>query len=253
MTMDKSRKIPAPTVNTQEILHFKKLSTFWWNKELDGLRILNDLRIPWIVDKLVQTKLITEDAAKSANPLQGLSILDVGCGGGFATEVLADLGCTVVGIDPCPEMIEVAKQHLTEKPDLQRNITYICGSVEEHSEHNYAKYDAVVASEVVDHVDEQDLFLEVCVKCLKPGGSIFITTFHKNWIAWFIVIIFLEYIVGIIPRGSHFWYKFISAEDVEKILAKYKCKTESVKEMYYNVVLHKWSWSYFRSISYALH
>lgn len=79
--MSENRKLTAPTVNAQEILHFKHLSTIWWNKELDGLRILNDLRIPWIIEKLVKTKLITEEAAKSAKPLEGLTILDVGCGG----------------------------------------------------------------------------------------------------------------------------------------------------------------------------
>lgn len=142
--------------------------------------------------------------------------------GGFATEVLGNLGCTVVGIDPCLEMIDVAKKHLNEKPDLSKNVTYICGSVEEHSEYNHEKYDVIFASEVIDHVDEQDLFLEVSVKCLKPGGSIFITTFHKSWISWFIVIILFEYIVGIIPRGSHFWHKFISVDDVDKILSKCK-------------------------------
>lgn len=140
--------------------------------------------------------------------------------GGFLTEALADLGCTVLGIDPCPELIEVAKNHLKLKPVLSKNITYICGSVEDHSEYNYEKYDVVVASEVIDHVDEQDLFLEVCVKCLKPGGSIFVTTFNKTWISWLIVIVVFEYITGAVPLGSHFWYKFISPEAVGKILAK---------------------------------
>ncbi|KAF2887338.1 hypothetical protein ILUMI_18835 [Ignelater luminosus] len=254
--MAETLKATFPTVNAKEIAHFKNLSTIWWNKECAPSTLLafNELRVPWIIDKLVETKLITKDAAKSSKPFQGLSILDAGCGGGFLTEALADLGCTVVGIDPCPEMIEVAKNHLKVNPNLSKNITYICGSVEEHSEcNNYEKYDAVVASEVVDHEDEQDLFLEVCVKCLKPGGSIFVTTFNKTWISWLIVIVLFEYITGTIPRGSHFWYKFISPENVERILTKYNCSTESVRGVYISPVVGKWCWSYFTSISYALH
>lgn len=103
-------------------------------------------------------------------------------------------------------MIHVAKTHLSKKSDLRKNINYICGSVEEHAEHNYEKYDVVVASEVVEHVDEQDLFVKVCVKCLKPGGLIFITTFNKTWMSWFIGIILFENVLG---RLITLWSPFL--------------------------------------------
>lgn len=141
--------------------------------------------------------------------------------GGFLTEALAELGCSIVGIDPCPELIQVANEHLTLNSILS-NVTYICGSLEDHVEHNYEKYDIVIASEVIDHVDEPDLFLDMCVKCLKQGGSFFLTTFNKTWSAWLKAIICFEYIVKIIPRGSHSWDKFYSPEDIGKRLQKCK-------------------------------
>lgn len=102
------------------------------------------------------------------------------------------------------------------------NIVYINETIEEHSEEHFEEYDVVILAEVVDHVNQPDLFLELCCRCLKPGGPIFVTTINKTWTAWFVGIIIFEYVLGIIPKGTHSWYKFITPVDVQKSLEKCK-------------------------------
>lgn len=130
----------------------------------------------------------------------------------------------------CQDLITVAKNHAQLNSTLE-NLTYLHESIEEHSIRNLEKYDVVVASEVIDHVNNPFLFLEACVKCLKPGGSIFVTTFNKTWLSWLAVIILVEYIWGLLPRGTHSWNKFISPNDVADMLKQCKyCTYQMVLE-----------------------
>ncbi|KAF2888715.1 hypothetical protein ILUMI_17458, partial [Ignelater luminosus] len=158
-----------------------------------------------------------------------LRILDVGCGGGILEQDLAILGGTIVGIDLGPETIRVAKAYTAALNPSLTNISYFCESIEHHAKCNYETYDAVVASEVIEHVNEPEIFLENCIKCLKPGGSIFITTFNKTWSSWLLGIIFAEYIWGFIPRGTHTWDKFFDPRDVEKMLENFQVLVEKRK------------------------
>ncbi|KAF2900567.1 hypothetical protein ILUMI_05609 [Ignelater luminosus] len=177
--MSFSRPDKFPTVNADEMVIFKNFSTHLWEGKVP-LHPLNNLRIPWIVDGIAEAGLISKDKVGSSKPLEGLKILDVECGGVIVSEALSGYGCTVVGIDPCTDMIHVAKQHMALNPSLT-NITYINETIEEYSEKHFEEYDAVIVTEVIDHVDEPDLFLDLCCRCLKPGGPIFVTTFNKTW------------------------------------------------------------------------
>ncbi|KAF2881912.1 hypothetical protein ILUMI_24256 [Ignelater luminosus] len=249
MSFPRSDKFP--TVNADEMALFKNISTQWWDKTVP-LQSMNNLRVPWIVDGIAEAGLISKDKVGSSKPLEGLKILEVGCGGGIFSEPLSQYGCTIVGIDPCTDMIHIAKQHMALNPSLT-NIRYINETIEEHSKKYFEEYDAVVATEVLDHVDERDLFLDLCCRCLKPGGPIFVTTINKTWTAWLTAIILLEYIVGIIPKGTHSYYKFITPEDVEKYLENYNCRTKYVRGMLYNFLTSAWHWSSIQLISYALY
>ncbi|KAF2881915.1 hypothetical protein ILUMI_24259 [Ignelater luminosus] len=195
--MSSSQNDAFPTVNPDEIEKFKNLSASCWNKEerLSPLHPLNHLRVPWIVDGIAEAGLISKDKVGSSKPFEGLKILDVGCGVGILSEELAEFGGTIVGLDPCAEVIHEAKKHMALNPSLT-NITYISETIEEHAEKHCEEYDAVIASEVVDHVDQPDLFLELCCKCLKPGGTIYVTTFNKTWTSWLVAIIFFRICLG---------------------------------------------------------
>lgn len=116
-------------------------------------------------------------------------------------------------------MINIAKEHAKNDKNLNK-LTYHCEAIEEHLKENFEKYDAVVVSEVIEHISEKVAFLDNCVKCLKPNGSIFITTFNKTFLSKVGGIFFAEKILNIIPRGTHEWDKFISPHKLETILAK---------------------------------
>lgn len=131
---------------------------------------------------------------------------------------MARTGCSVVGIDVNADLIEVAKEHAKLDTSLS-NLTYILEDVEDHCNNNPQKYDAIVSNFVLEHINEVELFLTSCMACLKPGGSIFVSTLGQTWLGWLAGIILPEYILGKIPRGAHDWKKFVAIEDTEKMLA----------------------------------
>jgi polyprenyldihydroxybenzoate methyltransferase / 3-demethylubiquinol 3-O-methyltransferase len=135
------------------------------------------------------------------------------------------------------------------------NLTYKAELIQDHAKENPEKYDAIVASDVLEHVPDQELFLESCVKALKPGGSIFITTLNQTWTSWFFAIIWAEFILRLIPKHTHIWSQFISPENVSKILKKCGCDTLLVRGVEYQFYLFPGRFRYQSSqrIQYALH
>lgn len=130
---------------------------------------------------------------------------------------MARLGGNVTGLDATNDLIEIAKTHASSDPTI-RNFNYICTSIEDHAAQNEAKYDAIVASEIVEHVTNQEEFLKVCVKCLKPKGSIFVTTVNKTLPSYFGGIVMAEYVLRWLPKGTHQWEKFITPPQLQRFL-----------------------------------
>lgn len=160
---------PKVTIDQDEVEKLSKMSSKWWNLdgEMRALHAMNKLRVQLVRDCLIYSKYGTLEGDRLAKPLDDLKIMDVGCGGGILSEPLARIGAKVTGLDASPELIEVAKNHLALDPTLAGNIEYVCGSVEEHAKEKPEYYDAVVASEVLEHVVQKDLFLESCANSLK--------------------------------------------------------------------------------------
>lgn len=244
----------SSTIDANEVSQFTKLSSEWWNEmgQIQPLHNMNKLRVPLVRDGLINTGVIKKEFIDTPKPLKDMCILEVGCGGGILTEPLARLGSNITGIDITPDLLEQATQHAALDPSLS-SLKYIMESVEDHANGNSEKYDAVVVSEVLEHVTEKKIFLEACVKCLKPGGSIFITTQNKTTLSWLGAIIFAEYIAGLVPRGTHEWDKFIAPHHTQRILEDYKCRTRIIHGMCFNVFTNSWSWSADTLINYALH
>ncbi|KAF2905555.1 hypothetical protein ILUMI_00622 [Ignelater luminosus] len=222
--MSTTSNIRTPTANLSQLAHYSNVSRIWWDKKsrLEILHNMNQTRVPWVVDTLIELGIAKQEFINTDKPLQGLLILDAGCGGGIFAEALAAYGCTLVGLDICPEMIEVAKDHAALDPSLTKNITYVLQCIEEHAEKNPEKYDAVITFEVLGHLNEPELFLESCVKCLKPDKPIFVGTFTKTIINYLYSIIFAEYIWGFMPRGTHHWCRLSNPNEIERILEKSK-------------------------------
>ncbi|CAD6999809.1 ubiquinone biosynthesis O-methyltransferase, mitochondrial [Ceratitis capitata] len=240
----------------QEILHHAGLSATWWdlNGPLHGLHKLNDLRVPFVRDGLMTHSDIQKHLINTNNVLQGKNILEVGCGGGILTEALARLNANVTGVDLGEDVINTAQKHLDKfSPELIERITYKIEPIEAHARRNSNHYDAVVCSEVLEHIDDKAAFLRDCVKALKPGGSIFITTLNKTVPQWFGGIILGEYVFGVAPINTHHWHKLISPENVQLLLTALNCQTVLLKGFTYDVFNNRFRWIKPTAMCYALH
>lgn len=176
-------------------------------------------RVPLIRDGIVARGTVKSKLIRTTKVLNGQRILDVGCGAGLLTEQLARLGAQVTGIDLGEELIKKARTHLTQcSPELCSKVEYIMEPVEQHVKCNCEAYDAVVVSEVLEHVDEKVALLEACVRSLKPGGSLFITTLNQTLPMWIGGVLLGEYVLNLAPKGTHHWDKMISPLDLQRIL-----------------------------------
>ncbi|XP_077032673.1 ubiquinone biosynthesis O-methyltransferase, mitochondrial isoform X3 [Agelaius phoeniceus] len=239
------------SVDSKEIKKFQLLAHKWWDEEGEyaALHSMNDIRVPFIRDTL----LSMSSNYNLGNPLSGIKILDVGCGGGLLSEPLGRLGASVTGIDPVEDNIRTADQHKSFDPVLAERIQYKSSSLEEIVEESMETFDVIVASEVVEHVADLEMFIKCCSQVLKPEGSLFITTINKTQLSYVLGIVVAEKIMGIVPEGTHEWEKFVPPEELERLLESNGFSVRSMKGMLYNPLSGSWSWVQSRSLNYALH
>lgn len=237
-------------VNLTDVQHHSELAKDWWdpNGPMKGLHALNSLRVPLIRDGLISTGFIHDQKVNKANVLEGVKILEVGCGAGILTEALGKLKANVTALDPSEKLLETSKNRLSNM-----KVEYVCDTIENHAQTNQCKYDAVVASEVLEHITDQKSFLNACVETLKPGGSIFITTFNKTNASWLVGIIGAEYVLNIIPKNTHDWNLFISPAEVQKILKQSNCSISLVHGIRYEFWRNTAVWQSCTEVNYALH
>lgn len=226
----------SSTVNPNEIKKFEDTSGEWWQgKSYELLRLFNSVRIPLIRDGIMSVSKYNKKVAK---PLDGYSILDVGCGGGILSEALARLGAKVTGLDPGARNIEAAMEHASKDPEIKGNLTYVCDTVENLASLDN-KFDAVVASEVVEHVANVSAFVNACVELTKQNGSLFFTTLNQTYSSYLLSIVFAEYVLNLVPRGTHEWNKFVKPKDLIEALESLNCRIVSLEGTIYNPVTNK--------------
>ncbi|XP_068193406.1 ubiquinone biosynthesis O-methyltransferase, mitochondrial isoform X2 [Antennarius striatus] len=250
------RSASQTTVDPDELRRFQSLASKWWDEqgEFAALHAMNDLRVPFIRDNLLNV----HTRHHPGKPLAGLRILDVGCGGGLLTEPLGRLGGNVLGIDPVEDSISTAQLHSSNDPELRSRVSYRACSLEELSseeegEQGAGQFDAVVASEVVEHLADPETFAFCCSHVLKPGGSLFITTLNKTNLSYALAIVVAEQLFRIVPSGTHDWEKFISPVELERLLESNGFSVKSVQGMLYNPFSGAWSWTDSTAVNYALH
>ncbi|XP_064412336.1 ubiquinone biosynthesis O-methyltransferase, mitochondrial isoform X2 [Latimeria chalumnae] len=236
------------TVDPGEMKKFQAWAERWWDDhgEFAALHSMNNLRIPFIRDTLLNYI----GCRQPGNPLSGLKLLDVGCGGGLLSEPLGRLGALVTGIDPLENNIRTAELHKSFDPVLNERIQYVACSLEEMAEKAAETFDAVVASEVVEHVMDVESFV-IC--CNQPGGSLFITTINKTELSYALAIIAAERILKIVPRGTHDWEKFVVPEELERLLESNGFFVETITGMLYNPVSDSWHWIGSTNLNYSVH
>ncbi len=234
------------TINREEIQKFSDLADEWWdvNGKFKPLHMFNPIRIEYITEKIKQEfNLINQNN----NFLKDLKILDIGCGGGLISEPLARLGGEVTGIDASEKNIKVAKLH-SKKNNL--NINYLNKSPEQLN--NSEKFDIVLNLEVVEHVENVDLYIKSCSNLLKKNGIMFTATLNRTIVSYIKAIVGAEYILRWLPIGTHDWNKFIKPEELEKKLSSANFSTIDVKGLEFNPLFSKWKKSDNLSVNYII-
>ena len=234
------------TINREEIQKFSKLADQWWdaNGKFKPLHAFNPIRIKYIIDKCTAH---FELQKKQEKQLSGLKVLDIGCGGGLVCEPLSRLGANVTGIDASSKNIEIAKIH-AKKSGLK--IKYINTSPEKKKLSE--KYDVILNLEIVEHVENLDLFLKSASDLLKKNGIMFIATINRTFESYIKAIIGAEYILRWLPIGTHDWQKFLKPQEIEKkfkILNLNKLHLDGLK---FNILSNSWSLSSDCSVNYII-
>ena len=234
------------TINKEEIQKFSSLADEWWdvNGKFKPLHMFNPIRIEYILDEISKHFQISRNRK---NLLQNIEILDIGCGGGLISEPMAQLGGKVTGIDAAEKNIKVASLH-SKKNNLK--INYLNKSPEQLNSEK--KFDVILNLEIVEHVNNLDLYLKSCSHLLKKNGLMFTATINRTLISYVKAIIGAEYILRWLPIGTHDWNKFIKPEELEKQLFDKNLKTKDLKGLEFNPILKKWKKSDNLSVNYII-
>ncbi len=234
------------TINKEEIQKFSKLAEEWWDVsgKFKPLHMFNPIRIEYILEEISKH---FEIKRSKKFLLENLNILDIGCGGGLISEPMARLGANVTGIDAAEKNIKVASIH-SRKNNL--NINYQHKSPEQLIEKE--KFDVILNLEIVEHVQNLDLYLDSCYNLLKKNGLMFTATLNRTLVSYIKAIIGAEYILRWLPIGTHDWNKFIKPEELQKMLSDKNFKSSNVKGLEFNPFLNKWKRSDNLSVNYIV-
>ena len=233
------------TVNQEEIQKFSKLAEEWWDVsgKFKPLHMFNPIRIEYILDK---TSVHFKRNDKKL-PLKGLKLLDIGCGGGLISEPMCRLGAEVTGIDASLKNIKIAETH-SKKSNLK--INYLNTAPEKFEE--YEKFDVILNLEIVEHVEDVDLYFESCAKLLKKNGIMFTATLNRTFMSYLKAIIGAEYILRWLPIGTHDWNKFFKPSEIEEKISNLDFSIIETKGLEFNPFTQKWKTSNDLSVNYII-
>jgi len=231
------------TINKKEIEKFSKIANEWWNPEgkFMPLHKFNPVRIKYIKDNIIKNFKISSKSF----PLKNINILDIGCGGGLLSEPICRLGANVTAIDASLKNIEVAKYH-SKKNKL--NINYMCSSPDKLKIKK--KFDVVLNMEIVEHVEDINLFLKKSSQLLKKNGLMFVATLNKTLKSYIFAIVGAEYILRWLPIGTHDWDKFVTPHNLIQFSKKNNLKLDKLDGIKFNLFADKWQISEDKSINY---
>jgi len=232
-----STQSPESNVDANEINKFEALAARWWDpdSEFKPLHEINPLRLDYINRRA---------------PLAGKSVIDVGCGGGILAESMAVAGAQVTGIDMGEAPLAVARLHQHES-----NVTvdYQQSTAEDFAELKPASFDVVTCMEMLEHVPQPASVIEACAKLVKPGGHIFFSTLNRNPKSFLFAIVGAEYLLNILPRGTHEYQKFIKPSELSTWARQATLNVREITGMTYNPFSKKYSLGYDVGVNYLVH
>ncbi len=226
-------------IDLDEVEKFGSLAARWWDKdsEFKPLHDINPLRLNYIKEQY-------------DGSIKGKRILDVGCGGGILCESLALEGAEVVGIDLAEAGLEVAKLHLLESG---LDVNYQKITAEEFAESNAETFDIVTCMEMLEHVPEPSSIIKSCSKLVKPQGRVFFSTINRNPKSYFFAIVGAEYVLNLLPKGTHNYEKFIRPSEIDKWARRNNLSIASMIGMTYNPISKRYKLEKDVSVNYLTH
>ena len=226
-------------VDHEEVEKFAVLAARWWDKdsEFKPLHDINPLRLNYIKEQC-------------GGSLKGKRILDIGCGGGILSESLALEGATVVGIDLAEAGLEVAKLHLLESGF---DIDYQFISAEDLTDSESESFDVITCLEMLEHVPDPSMIIEACSKLVKTNGRVFFSTINRNPKSYFFAIVGAEYVLNLLPKGTHHYEKFIRPSEIDGWARDFNLSISSMIGMTYNPITKRYKLGDDVSVNYIVH
>ena len=214
----------AQNVDPDEIAKFEQLAARWWDphSEFKPLHDINPLRLNYINDRV---------------GLKDKTVLDIGCGGGILAESMAQHGATVTGIDLGDAPLAVAKLHLKESG---HKVEYRKISAEDMARERPESFDVVTCMEMLEHVPEPASTVAACARLVKPGGKVFFSTINRNPKSWLFAIVGAEYVLNLLPKGTHEYMKFIKPSELERWARHAGLTLRELIGMHYNPLTHQY-------------
>lgn len=235
------------TVDPREVERFAALAAQWWNPRgtMKVLHKFNPVRLAYLREQL--TSHFDRDP-RAIRPLEGLRLLDIGCGGGLLSEPLARMGADVVGIDPAERNVSVASLH-AEQSGV--SVDYRATTAEALADAG-ERFDAVLAMEVVEHVADVSLFIRRAAEMVKPGGLMCAATLNRTKRSFALAIVGAEYVLGWLPRGTHDWSKFVTPDELEAAMAAGGLEVIEREGVIFNPLADEWRRSDDVSVNYMM-
>ncbi len=238
------------SIDAEDVARFDRLGDEWWDPKgaMAPLHKLNPTRLAYLRDLMRRHFAASPGARPDALPLEGLRLLDIGCGGGLLSEPLARLGAKVTGIDPAPNNVAVAERHARM---LDVEIDYRTTTAETLAEAG-AAYDVVLAMEVVEHVPRPEAFVATAASLVRPEGLLVLSTLNRTPKSFLLAIVGVEYVLRWLPRGTHRWSQFVTPEELAAPVRASGLRVIERKGMVYDVLGDRWALSADTDVNYIL-